>query len=131
MTMQYARFLSIGKRGPDRRAVRRARLARAPFSHWLAILTGLSTAPARPAPLPAPNTGALQPSSAGTVRGFILDAQTRRPIPGARVRVEEGGAFAPAGPTVARTDSVGQYTARAQIGRSWKKIDWIRVFTSF
>src|SRR5439155_11872259 len=42
-----------------------------------------------------------------------------------RGRVRAGG------PTVAQTDSVGQYTARAQIGRSWKKIDWIRVFTSF
>ena len=112
--MQSARFPPVGKRGPGRRAARRASLARAPLSLTLALLIGLPTASVLPAPLPTLDTGAMQPGSVGTVRGFILDAETRRPLQGARISVEERGSFAQSGPTVAETNGSGQYAARAQ-----------------
>src|SRR5438128_275208 len=133
MTMQSARFLLTGKRGPGSRATQRARRPRAPLclTLSLSLLTSLSALPARPAALPAADIAGMHATSTGTVRGFVIDAQTRRPLQGARVSVETAGSFAQAGPAVARTDGSGQYTARAPIGRSWKKIDWVRVFTSF
>jgi tetratricopeptide (TPR) repeat protein len=99
----------------------------------LALALAVTAVAAAPAPPPAtgPNTGVLLPTSRGAVRGLVLDGQTQKPIADARVQVEEEGAFARQGPTTARTDATGRFTARAQIGRSWRKIDWMRVFTSF
>jgi tetratricopeptide (TPR) repeat protein len=92
---------------------------------------GLATAAVQPAPLPGPNTGAIRPTSTGSVRGFVVDAQTRHPLTGARIRLEEDGTFGIKGPTTATTGKEGAYTARGLIGRSWSKIDWMRVATSF
>jgi tetratricopeptide (TPR) repeat protein len=64
------------------------------------------------------------------VHGFVLDAKSRQPVSGARVRIEERGVFAASGPTVASTDEAGRYTARALIGKTKKKIDWFRALTS-
>lgn len=113
--------------GPERTA----RPTRAFIPILFSLLTCFSAAPARPAPLPGPDTGSVRVTSRGSVQGFVLDARTRHPLPGAVVRVEEEGAFARDGSTVAQTNAAGRYTARAPIGRSSSKIDWIRVFTSF
>lgn len=131
--MQSARFRSIGKRGPGSRALRGARHSRASvcLSLSLSLLISLAATPTRPAPPPAADTSSMSATSTGAVRGFVIDAETRRPIAGARVSVEQDGAFAAAGPTVGQTNASGQYSARARIGRSWNKIDWVRALTSF
>ena len=128
--MQYACFPNRGEhRGPGDPAARMRR-ASAPRFLLLPLITCLVAPSARSAPLPGPNAGALRSPSRGTVHGFVLDAGTRQPVAGARVRIEEEGAFAAGGPTVALTDAAGRYTAHARIGRSSKKIDWFRALTS-
>src|SRR5262249_40659608 len=106
---------------------------RAPFclSLSLSLLTSVASAATRPEATSGPDSSGMHATSTGTVRGFVIDAETRRPITGARVSVEQDGGFAASGPTVGQTDRAGQYSAPARIGRSWKKIAWMRVLTSY
>jgi len=53
----------------------------------------------------------------GSAVGRVYDAVTGTPIAEAQVVVEEKGAFASEGRTVAKTDKVGRYDCRAPLGR--------------
>jgi tetratricopeptide (TPR) repeat protein len=65
----------------------------------------------------------------GKVMGWVLDAATRKPIPGAKVRVEVDGAFPESGKTTDETDAGGQFTAKAPLGQISRKLDWGRLLT--
>ena len=95
---------------------------------FLAALFPLS--PARTAPLPGPNTDVVRATSVGRIQGAVVDAETGRPLAGARVCVEDEGTFAGSGRTTALTDAQGRYSAQAHIGRASNKVDWLRVLTS-
>jgi tetratricopeptide (TPR) repeat protein len=123
-------LLTCRRRRPHREEPRRWSL---PASLLLPLLLGLlsptAADPVAPTPLPGPDTGVLRPTDRGTVRGFVIDARTRQPVAGARVVIEEEGRFAETGRSVAHTDAKGRYEAQALIGRSWRKLDWMRLFT--
>ncbi len=65
----------------------------------------------------------------GKVIGWVLDAGSRRPIPGARVRVEVDGSFPDSGKTTDETDRRGRFEARAPLGKISSRFDWGRVLT--
>ena len=91
-----------GRRGSGCPDQRRARAFRYLF---LPLVACLAASPARSAPPPGPNGDALRTTSRGAVHGFVVDAQTHRPVPGARVCIEANGSFASNGSTVALTDA--------------------------
>lgn len=65
----------------------------------------------------------------GKVSGWVLDAATRKPIPGARVSVELDGAFPEKGRGTAATDRGGRYQARAPLGEVSTRFDWGRLLS--
>ena len=65
----------------------------------------------------------------GKVSGWVLDCMTRKPISGARVAVEIGGAFPESGKSTDATDEYGKYTVRAPLGSISSKFDWGRLLT--
>lgn len=75
----------------------------------------------------APTT--LKRSAWGKVTGWVLDAQTRRPVPGARVAVEIDGAFPESGKSTDLTEADGRFTARAPLGKRSSRFDWGRLLT--
>ena len=65
----------------------------------------------------------------GKVRGWVLDATTRKPIPGALVQIEVNGEFAVDGHTTSTTATDGRYEAKAPLGRISSRFDWTRLLT--
>lgn len=65
----------------------------------------------------------------GKVSGWVLDAETRKPITGARIAVELDGAFPEDGKATDQTDASGRFDARAPLGKISSKLDWGRVLT--
>lgn len=65
----------------------------------------------------------------GKVSGWVLDAESRKPVNGARVAVELDGAFPEDGKATDETDAAGKYEARAPLGKISSKFDWGRVLT--
>src|SRR5207249_2464635 len=108
-TMQSACYLAANKRRACSRRGSPARPRRAPACLLLPLAALVAAPTLQAAPLPGPETRVMQPTSRGAVHGFIFDAQTRRPLAGTRVRLEEGGAFAESGPATALTDNAGGY----------------------
>ncbi|MBI3911158.1 MAG: tetratricopeptide repeat protein [Armatimonadetes bacterium] len=66
----------------------------------------------------------------GRVIGWVLDAETRRPLADAVVHVEVEGRFPTEGRAVASSDARGRYQARAPLGRISSRLDWGRVLTT-
>lgn len=71
----------------------------------------------------------VQRPSWGKVIGWVLDAQTRQPIPGARVSVAIDGAFPESGKSTDLTEKDGKYEAHAPLGKVSSKVDWGRLLT--
>jgi hypothetical protein len=71
----------------------------------------------------------LERSSWGKVIGWVMDANTRQPVPGARISVEIEGAFPETGKSTDVTDARGQFEARAPLGKISSKFDWGRLLT--
>ncbi|HOJ20662.1 MAG TPA: tetratricopeptide repeat protein [Armatimonadota bacterium] len=67
----------------------------------------------------------------GRVTGYVLDGATGEPVAGARVVVEEGGAFADRGPTTGQTNAEGRYQVRARIGRKSSHLDVMSLVEGF
>ena len=65
----------------------------------------------------------------GKVRGWVLDAETREPIAGARVQIEVGGQFADDGRTLDHTRADGRYEAKAPLGAISSRFDWTRLLS--
>lgn len=65
----------------------------------------------------------------GKVTGWVIDARTRRPAPGARVRIEVNSEFPDSGKSVAVTDETGRFRAEMPLGRVSSRLDWGRVLT--
>ena len=60
---------------------------------------------------------AVDPTHYGKVVGYVFDAVTGAPLPGAVAVVEEDGAFKDGGKTMATSDAAGRYECQAQLGR--------------
>ncbi len=86
-----------------------------------ATTASVSAPPKRPgAPRPprrADKGAAVESTHAGWVNGHVYDAVTGTPVEGALVVVQEKGAFATEGRTVAKTDYVGEYRNSTDLGR--------------
>ncbi|MFN3652048.1 MAG: tetratricopeptide repeat protein [Armatimonadota bacterium] len=109
---------------PSRRSARR----------WLALLLVVPAAiPAAagepPGDAKSPPVPVLKRPDWGRVIGWVLDAETRRPIPEARIAVEIDGAFPETGKSTDRTDRTGRFEARAPLGKISTKFDWGRLLT--
>ncbi len=93
-----------------------------------------STDTAAPGSRPAASHGPDSPTGLerptwGKVIGWVLDAETRKPVEHARIAVEVQGAFPESGKTTDTTDGFGRYEARAPLGKISTKLDWGRVLT--
>lgn len=75
------------------------------------------TALAVPALVWARGEKAVEATSWGKVVGRVHDAETRAPLDGAEVVVQQEGEFADKGRCVAKTNVKGQYTCGARLGR--------------
>jgi Tfp pilus assembly protein PilF len=96
------------------------------WSLLLCLLSGvaLAAAPAKQ----AAKRNVARPSR-GKVIGYVLDAQTRHPLAGVRVTVEEDGTF----PTAAKpllTNDKGRFNARTSLGKVSSRIDFFRLLTT-
>jgi len=87
-----------------------------------------AAAPKRKPATSAAELGVRRPSW-GKVRGWVLDARTRKPVAGARVQIEVDGEFAAEGKTTAMTREDGRYEAKAPLGRISSRFDWTRLLT--
>lgn len=65
----------------------------------------------------------------GAVSGWILDAETRLPVAGARVLLEVDGEFPSAGRSTASTGKEGGFRAQMPLGSISSRLDWGRVLT--
>jgi len=107
---------------------------RRPLALWLCMLCLLSgVAVAGPTPTAKPEkkeaSGSVARPSRGKVIGYVVDAQTRRPIEGVRVMVEEAGAFRTDGKPIL-TNAQGRFDARAPLGKVSSRLDFFRLLTS-
>ena len=66
---------------------------------------------------PMPEPYVKRPAS-GAVVGYVIDAETRRPVEGALVSVQVNAAFPDTGSATARSDAAGRYQLRAPLGRT-------------
>lgn len=112
-------------RSPGVRAAPPAR-ATAAVLLLLALAVACPAAPEAPA---SPEPAVLRRPSWGKVIGWVLDAETRRPIAGARVRVEVDGAFPESGRATDTTDAHGRFEVRAPLGKISSRFDWGRLLT--
>lgn len=65
--------------------------------------------------------------SMGKVRGNIFDPLTRKPIQGAVVSVRKDGVFPDSGPGTGVTDDAGLFVCDAELGRTQKKTDTLKL----
>ncbi len=93
-----------------------------------AVLLSFGAAKVLPANEKAPEARLERPSW-GKVTGWVVDAYSRKPIPGARVAVEVDGAFPETGRATDLTEKDGQFQAKAPLGKISKRFDWGRLLT--
>jgi len=77
--------------------------------------------PAEPAP------AYLKRPAWGKVEGWVLDAATRQPVPGARIQIAVDGVFPEAGKSTDQTEADGRFEARVPLGKVSSKFDWGRL----
>ena len=106
---------------------RRARRAAPPA--LVGVLVLLAAAPA--GALAAQETDPSVRRDWGEVTGYVLGRPGERPVAGARVVVEDEGAFAESGRSVGRTDKDGRYCVRARIGRKSSNFDVMSLIEGF
>jgi tetratricopeptide (TPR) repeat protein len=94
-------------------------------SFLCSLLSGVAVA----APATKEASRSVERPSRGKVIGYILDAETRQPIEGVRVMVEQDGTFATSEKPILTSDK-GRFDARAALGKVSSRLDFMRLVTS-
>src|SRR4051794_30190311 len=102
--------------------------SRSPLVFWSLLMCLLSGA-ALAAPAPQEVARNVARPSRGKVIGYVLDAQTRHPLAGVRITVEEDGAFPAAAKPVVTNDK-GRFDAQSSLGKVSSSIDFFRLLTT-
>lgn len=92
--------------------------------------SAVQSGPGKPAPAsPDDRLQRVARPDWGRIQGWVLDAETRRPIAGAAVAVEVDGTFPAAGKSTDLTEADGKFAAKAPLGKISSKFDWGRLLT--